>query len=579
MILKAKNIVTNSLKIKVLHIIFIILLLIPPLVLATVFWKYAVNIPHWDDHALKAFQVNYNKSDDFFEKIRLIFAQHNEHRITLTRLFSLIIYKIKGTIDYRWLMILGNLSLLGIASILFLIFKKYKIYLIYFLPVSCLFFGLQLHANLFWGMASVQNFWVVFLAILTFYLLLISEKKSSFYWAIFTAFWAVFTSQNGLLVPIIGIIILLFQYRKKELIYWLSSICVFIFAYFYNFTKSPDSEITNVALSNWKILPKGLVIFFATMADSTAILPQKRDDLAMTAGLILSLFGILFFRETILEKYKKDKNIISLNEIEKNSINLFFLAILMFIVGTGIGVVYSRLGFGINVLFDSKYKIYSTLFFIIFYLVSVNSLKNKAQKLFGFLAISGGILFNFYSYFADYQQVTFTKQERICDEFNWTYNAEPNELSPSEFAAFKAVFKPEKQFYEDNLTNLLSKTDTLNLDNSVFEIKKDSNNLTVSSKVSVSTGNEFDTEYFFVIKSKTNFYIYPIRNPFYKTFKIVTTPTFSLEFLMEIPKTNFKTNNYQLGILIKKGESLKLYFSPQLIDIQGVTSKNVKKNW
>ena len=124
--------------------------------LTYIFLKYAVNIPHWDDHALKAFQVNYNKSSSFVEKIQLIFAQHNEHRIALTRLFSLLIYEIKGTIDYRWLMILGNLSLIGTFSLLCLILKKHNcsgepFAVFYFIPISFLFFGLQLHENLFGG--------------------------------------------------------------------------------------------------------------------------------------------------------------------------------------------------------------------------------------------------------------------------------------------------------------------------------------------------------------------------------------------------------------------------------------------
>ena len=194
--------------------------------------EYAINIPKWDDHALKAFIVDFQNANGYIPKIETFFKQHNEHRIAFDRFFTLIVFWIHGSIDYRWLMWIGNFTLLGVLFIFFKIFQKHKISIAYFAPIPFILFQLQLWENTFWGMAAMQNFGVVFF-ILTLIYLISSEKRIHFYIAIFVAFLATYTSGNGITVFPVCIVLLILQKRFKDVFLFSSVSLILVFLYFY----------------------------------------------------------------------------------------------------------------------------------------------------------------------------------------------------------------------------------------------------------------------------------------------------------------------------------------------------------
>ncbi|MDP5121589.1 MAG: hypothetical protein NWQ46_08350, partial [Spirosomaceae bacterium] len=206
--------------------IFAISLGISPVILmAYLFNRYAVNIPHWDDHALKGFILSLDFAKSLADQIELFFAFHNEHRIVFTRFVTWLIVKFNGSIDYRIMMIIGNSAIIGIWIYFISCVNKYRLSAWYIAISGWLLFSLAISENFFWGMASVQNFWVIFWSLTTFYLLIYGEMEDMrnpfhnrsevllnakplnrlmFYSAIATSLLALFTSGNGLLVPVIG---------------------------------------------------------------------------------------------------------------------------------------------------------------------------------------------------------------------------------------------------------------------------------------------------------------------------------------------------------------------------------------
>ena len=149
--------------------------------------EYSLNIPKWDDHALKAFILEFENANGFLAKFQTFFKQHNEHRIAFDRLITLIVFKTHGTIDYHWLMWVGNFTLIGTLFIFYKIFQKQKISLLFFVPIPLILFQLQLWENTFWGMAALQNFGIIFFILMLIYLIS-SEKKGHFYLALLFAF-------------------------------------------------------------------------------------------------------------------------------------------------------------------------------------------------------------------------------------------------------------------------------------------------------------------------------------------------------------------------------------------------------
>ena len=126
------------------NILATFLILFPVIVFYLVFQKYAVNIPHWDDFAIRNTLAQMLETDSFSEKLKLLFSQHNEHRILLTRLSAWFVYLLQGTLNLKSLMFIGFLALVGLLVIFFQVSKKYKSPLLAFVPVSFILFNIGL---------------------------------------------------------------------------------------------------------------------------------------------------------------------------------------------------------------------------------------------------------------------------------------------------------------------------------------------------------------------------------------------------------------------------------------------------
>jgi hypothetical protein len=127
---------------KAFTIILSLILLLPVAIYFTVWDYYAINIPKWDDHALKNFIAEYAQAGNWQGKIQALFKQHNEHRIALTRLFAWIDYAIFGHLNYRHLMTAGNILLLAAIPLWYDLLKKNKKPLFALVPIPFLWMTL-----------------------------------------------------------------------------------------------------------------------------------------------------------------------------------------------------------------------------------------------------------------------------------------------------------------------------------------------------------------------------------------------------------------------------------------------------
>jgi hypothetical protein len=123
-----------------------------PVVLFWIVWSYyAVNVPKWDDHALRGFLYDLDEETTFFGKIYQFFRQHNEHRIVFDRLVAFIDYYVTGKLNFRHLMAVGNLSLIGIVLLLMDLFRREGRSAWYVVPVPFLLLNLANWENMYWG--------------------------------------------------------------------------------------------------------------------------------------------------------------------------------------------------------------------------------------------------------------------------------------------------------------------------------------------------------------------------------------------------------------------------------------------
>ena len=548
------------------------LIIIPIVLFWYTFHKYAINIPHWDDFAVRNSLANFLDASTFIEKIKSLFEQHNEHRILLTRLFALIVFQLKGFLDLKALMVIGNLGLMGILWVFYKTILKNNLNLLALAPLSFLIFNLGLYENTFWGMASVQNFWVIFLAFLCFYLLVYSYhkfSKSYFYLAVFICFLGTFSSSNGLLIPLIGLAILSFQRRKTELIIWsIASVMIFSL-YFFHYYKPLDNA-AKVDLSDISLLFKGLLAVLGNAVDVSFIAPAKHLDIAMATGVILIIFIVMFAYHVLIKKYN----------IDKRNNDLFLLGCLTFLGITCVGIALGRLSYGIETLLTSKYKINSLLIIVIFYLAALNSLAGITQKNFIIGAIVVAVVFNLYTNLSDYQNLKYLRNERITDQFK-IYHSDKDMPTKGTLAILQ---RPAKAFYDDIMPILSQVRDTVKT-NITIEENEAGFILKEDRKETKLDLNFPDAGQYFIIKSADNIYLFPSRTVAASK-KSYLTKDFLIDnqlrlgsFVADFTKFYIQSGKYQLGkVSVEKGQSI-VTWTNQTIDIQSVRKEKPKQNW
>ncbi|MFN4146885.1 MAG: hypothetical protein ACK4GN_13755 [Runella sp.] len=385
--------------------------------------RYAINIPKWDDHAFKATILHFEKAESVGSKIQELFRQHNEHRVVLTRLVAVLDYKIFGSLNYVHLMFMGNLALLVIWWFLTRFFKPLPGAVWYSLPITAFWFSLAFWENTYWGMAAIQNFWVVAWAVLTFWRL--SRTDNYWWWAFPIAFGAVFTSGNGLLIPPIALFVLLIQKRWKEAGIWAVYSALLIGFYFWDYQKPP----TDLSSSGFKVILKGFLLFCGSLLEG---LPFGNFPVQMPlwggALLFFVSFCILLYQ---IRSYWKRNFVL-------DTFDYFYLGGVLFALATAALVAYSRAGAGQEVMLTSRYKVYSALLlsFNVIYLTRLVSHGFREVLTLTFV-VAAGYLYLCNQHYHLYDAIQLRKFN-ITNSFNWR-----NEYNPK-----TAIYKAPKTFLD-----------------------------------------------------------------------------------------------------------------------------------
>lgn len=572
----------------------------PVYVATNLFMTYAVNIPHWDDHAIKVFVLYFEKADSIFDKLKLLFKLHNEHRIVTTRLAALALVFFEGTLNFKHLMLVGNASLLGLLVYFILAIKNYQISWAYVAVASFLLFNLSTAENFYWGMASVQNFGVIFFAFSSFYFLAfdftgdaIIEKEYVFtatgkqknilsylnIWAINTfrlihiryylaatmAIFAVFTSGNGIIVPIIGFLALLFLGYYRKAFFWFLSVGFILFLYF-KFNQTRPDAVNDTAKVTLAQVFKGSIALIGGIFDADWYYPTKRLLITQVAGfLLLFPIGWLFVKTLFLRlngwltDYK--------NKAYRTD---FFLALCMvFVLGTILGIVVSRMGYGIYVFLTGKYKIYSILWLIISLLFLQKALTFRYKNWLSVIALVLSIALWENGYLNDFQFVRHQQIERMGELANWRLEAQAKGT--------------QLETYPYNPPTV-SVIDSLRFDEAIpkptlidgIELLPDGL-LFMEDSISLINKNVY-----LVLRSSKQHFIYPVVPVRNKSRLGIFKRYFQDGFELEISNAGMPTELYQLYILEKKGNTQILYDTEKIVRIEGtekIEKPEIKKNW
>ncbi len=194
--------------------------------------------PYQDDyHAILAFAADYQQQPPWKQKVLAIAAdQHNEYKLAFEH--SVIAVELQSTrhLNFLFLAILGDLTLLPIAYLLWKIYGEMGLRA--FLPISFLFFALTYWETLDWAMTGLQNIPVILFSLLSIYLLIRSQELTSLgtlLLACLAAALAALTSANGFMLGPVGLLILLPRRAYARALAWCVSFAIPLAAYLFRF--------------------------------------------------------------------------------------------------------------------------------------------------------------------------------------------------------------------------------------------------------------------------------------------------------------------------------------------------------
>ncbi|MBV1884520.1 MAG: hypothetical protein KUG82_22965 [Pseudomonadales bacterium] len=294
--------------------IHVLLILLAVLVYYGFVLSLSSNVPYSDDfNDILWTLISYVESDNTFDKLSTLLRQHNEHKTLIPRLIYLSHYLLFHHVNFATLIVVGNLAILG----LYVGFLKQLGNNRFIQPIAVMLaftlFQAQTIQSMFWAMAAVSNYYVLFFAMLS--LAILTHKKTYQHLVLAGAvgLLATFTQANGMLVFGAGAVYLfqnLLLERKKtqignnkvsrdsnkesqqRLVFWLLLSALAAFAYLYNFhhTKATSSILTRISSD-----PLMLVSYYLKVMGSG--FAQSNPTAALFSGVFLLFsFGLMLFK-------------------------------------------------------------------------------------------------------------------------------------------------------------------------------------------------------------------------------------------------------------------------------------------
>jgi len=376
---------------------YVLICLIPIVAFFGMVWRYALNIPFWDDYdAVLLFLVKYFDAPTIIQKLYLIFSQHNEHRIVFNKLITLSQLYLNGVVDFRQLIFIGNIGLIGILGVLYYVLGTQKNKFLFLIPVSFLLFQPQYWENIHWAMASLQNFYVIFFAFLS--ILLISKGGRIFFLlGIIFAVLATFTQGNGMFVFPIGVGILLYQRKYASFSIWLLMMLLCVGLYFHGYIQPAQHPSVLKAFYNPLLT---LRYFFSFIGASFGF--------NKSFSPYIGIATLIYFLIITVKKYFRQ--------------NIIVYGLFCFLFLSAAAAAVTRSGFGLEQALASRYSIISILFYILIYLSLIEIYTSLKKYIVIF--ICAAISFNVYAYFLNFHSVIEHHNTLVESVKKWEMNGQ-----------------------------------------------------------------------------------------------------------------------------------------------------------
>lgn len=242
------------------------------------------NFPISDDYeAFFDFNNKYLAASTSWEKLKLVFSQHNEHRIATLRVINLCYFYIFNKIDLQVFRFIG----LGfyLSSMVFLYFEggfnRKRFY--FFLPVPILMLSFAFAEIYLLAMESLSHFPMIFFTVGTIYLAI--NKRQTILPVVFL-FFGVFSNGNGILLMPLVFIGLLIQKEYRRLVIWILASVAISLVYFIDY----ESGKTGISLGILPYLFKVYPIYLGGIGGFGSIKVNQIFGIFAILGIVYFVF-------------------------------------------------------------------------------------------------------------------------------------------------------------------------------------------------------------------------------------------------------------------------------------------------
>jgi hypothetical protein len=303
--------------------------------------SYSVNIPAWDDYdAALNFMLEFFSTHGWREHAAQLFAAHNEHRIFFNRVCLLIVYFCTGAINFKILVVLGNLALAGCVVTIAASFKneakESDAFLAALVIGALVVLNPQYAEGMLWTTATLSIFPATFFSLLT---LAVAQRGGKWHAAgALLAFLSAYTLASGVFAAPAALVMLLLQKRWRESACWAAITAAVETCFFWDFVKPEGHPSIQSALET----PLNTLIYFLTYVGASC---GFSDEVAAPAAgaVMLGIIAWIFFSG-------------------RASRRILPFSMLLLLIGTGAANALTRAPLGIMpALGPGRYRIVSTL--------------------------------------------------------------------------------------------------------------------------------------------------------------------------------------------------------------------------
>jgi hypothetical protein len=313
---------------------------------------YTTNYPFLDDYVTTLDFLNrYYEANSFGGKLEAILAQWSEHRIGFGKAMTLLYQKVFGSVNFVALSLLANASLVLFYWLLMKeVDKKLRKYV--YVPSALLLFQLQYYIAQHWLVSSSSFFYVLLFAILSLHFF----RRGKWYWAAFFGFVAIYCNANGILVLLGEALCLVLQSRFKRAIAFVVVLLVGLWGYLIGYVPHENDKLSTFYYLEypWPTIDYFLVFLGAPF------------NIVNGMGRVMGVLGVVLFCYLTYRKYY----------VQNPSVYI----LLFLILGTSALAALGRSFWGVEQALESRYKIFSAVFWICSLIAWVEGDKSQLLK-------------------------------------------------------------------------------------------------------------------------------------------------------------------------------------------------------